>query len=411
MLMVLVAVLGTLLAYFLGSEAVTRVQLHPPVIAGLPIPTVTHFVSIGIFAAGAMVSGWWAFTAWLAVGSLLVKKTSRVGLLLNGAVRKLAPKAIRGLLVSATSATLVLSVMPAQAQAPESPGDSSPHSISLKLSSTTLVGNSGMGNEATPSRSRNGSDSPEISLKLTSPSGTTAQGEPAEMTDHPTSSPSRTAGPTDSPNETTPGGGHSSEASETASPKSAIESPQPESSKASDDSTTGRVVAQSEHKERPEDAFFAQATTDTGSTQPVQSDTAEHAGNHATGSHSTKPVHQPELDSTASAHTSSNSESDRKQAVSNFSRDHLEVPGGTDSSETAEDDTTPAGPNARSVQVKPGDSLWQIAQESLPIDSTRAEIANLWHQIYALNKDAIGPDPNLIHTGTTLELPAASLDA
>jgi nucleoid-associated protein YgaU len=44
------------------------------------------------------------------------------------------------------------------------------------------------------------------------------------------------------------------------------------------------------------------------------------------------------------------------------------------------------------VTVKPGDTLSGIA----------AEYGKDWHKIYAVNKDTIGSDPNLIYPGQKL---------
>lgn len=50
-------------------------------------------------------------------------------------------------------------------------------------------------------------------------------------------------------------------------------------------------------------------------------------------------------------------------------------------------------------QTVAGDSLWGVAQEHLD-DGTR------WEEIYELNKDQVGQDPNLVLQGQTLTLPA-----
>lgn len=49
-------------------------------------------------------------------------------------------------------------------------------------------------------------------------------------------------------------------------------------------------------------------------------------------------------------------------------------------------------------EVQPGDSLSKIAQQFLN-DGTR------WKDIYAVNRDQIGDDPNLIHSGQQLRIP------
>ena len=62
----------------------------------------------------------------------------------------------------------------------------------------------------------------------------------------------------------------------------------------------------------------------------------------------------------------------------------------------AADETTAA---EKSYTIKDGDTLSDIAQEQLGD-------ANRWNEIYQLNKDAIGDDPDLIHPGKKLKLPA-----
>lgn len=56
------------------------------------------------------------------------------------------------------------------------------------------------------------------------------------------------------------------------------------------------------------------------------------------------------------------------------------------------------GPS-RTVVVRPGDSLWGLA-------ATHLDDPGRWPEIYALNRDLIGPDPGLIHPATRLRLPA-----
>ena len=60
------------------------------------------------------------------------------------------------------------------------------------------------------------------------------------------------------------------------------------------------------------------------------------------------------------------------------------------------------------VRVRPGDSLWAIAEERLGPRATVVDLVDYWHRIYARNADAIGPDPDLILPGLVLELPPTS---
>ena len=52
--------------------------------------------------------------------------------------------------------------------------------------------------------------------------------------------------------------------------------------------------------------------------------------------------------------------------------------------------------------VRPGDSLWSIAR-SHPAPGT--DVESRWRQIWRLNRDVVGADPDLIHPGQALRLP------
>ncbi len=58
--------------------------------------------------------------------------------------------------------------------------------------------------------------------------------------------------------------------------------------------------------------------------------------------------------------------------------------------------------------VERGDSLWRIAKALLlrsGSDASGASVASFWRSIYALNRDTIGDDPDLIHPGQVFEIP------
>jgi nucleoid-associated protein YgaU len=60
------------------------------------------------------------------------------------------------------------------------------------------------------------------------------------------------------------------------------------------------------------------------------------------------------------------------------------------------------------VVVRPGDSLWAIAAAHLPEDAAGVAVANAWPAWWAANRDAVGPDPGLIHPGLHLTPPSSS---
>ncbi|HEX2264961.1 MAG TPA: hypothetical protein VHH14_01635, partial [Solirubrobacterales bacterium] len=67
------------------------------------------------------------------------------------------------------------------------------------------------------------------------------------------------------------------------------------------------------------------------------------------------------------------------------------------------DHATGAG---ESVVVAPGESLWSISERRLGPGATARQIAAGADRIYALNLERIGSDPNLVHAGQRLLLPA-----
>lgn len=57
------------------------------------------------------------------------------------------------------------------------------------------------------------------------------------------------------------------------------------------------------------------------------------------------------------------------------------------------------------VVVRPGDCLWSLAARRLPATATNRQIEAEWHRWYRLNRSTIGPNPDLILTGSRLMAP------
>ncbi|ROS78510.1 LysM domain-containing protein [Cellulomonas sp. PhB143] len=58
------------------------------------------------------------------------------------------------------------------------------------------------------------------------------------------------------------------------------------------------------------------------------------------------------------------------------------------------------------VVVRPGDTLWSIAADALPVDATPSDVAAATRGWYARNVDVVGDDPDLILPGQHLSPPA-----
>ncbi len=63
--------------------------------------------------------------------------------------------------------------------------------------------------------------------------------------------------------------------------------------------------------------------------------------------------------------------------------------------------TRPAPEPPKTYTVKPGDTLWAIAKQTLG-DGSR------WREIYQANSDVIGKDPNLIRPGQVFRIPGGN---
>ncbi len=66
----------------------------------------------------------------------------------------------------------------------------------------------------------------------------------------------------------------------------------------------------------------------------------------------------------------------------------------------------PASPTpARTVVVRPGDSLWAISARALGAGARPADVASYGRRVHALNRAVIGPDADLVLPGQHLRLP------
>ncbi|MGR7026290.1 LysM peptidoglycan-binding domain-containing protein [Geodermatophilus sp. URMC 62] len=78
-------------------------------------------------------------------------------------------------------------------------------------------------------------------------------------------------------------------------------------------------------------------------------------------------------------------------------------PGGT----AEQSPTAPAAQPARHV-VQVGESLWTITAQLLGDQVSAQQVLDRWPEVYAANRDLIGPDPDLLRPGQELVLPQLS---
>jgi hypothetical protein len=62
--------------------------------------------------------------------------------------------------------------------------------------------------------------------------------------------------------------------------------------------------------------------------------------------------------------------------------------------------------DARTVRVRAGDCLWDLAEARLPGTASPQEVERAWRSLYRANRARVGPDPDLLRPGTALVLPA-----
>lgn len=62
---------------------------------------------------------------------------------------------------------------------------------------------------------------------------------------------------------------------------------------------------------------------------------------------------------------------------------------------------------ARTVLVRPGDSLWAISARTLGPGASAGDVASYGHRVHVLNRRVVGADPDLLHPGQRLRLPPA----
>jgi len=65
---------------------------------------------------------------------------------------------------------------------------------------------------------------------------------------------------------------------------------------------------------------------------------------------------------------------------------------------------------AAHVVVRPGDSLWRLAERGLAPGADTQDVDRRWRALYRANRAVLGPDPDLIHPGDVLDVTALTHD-
>jgi hypothetical protein len=68
----------------------------------------------------------------------------------------------------------------------------------------------------------------------------------------------------------------------------------------------------------------------------------------------------------------------------------------------------PVAREGRAVVVRPGDTLWELAERHLRPGASDAQVLELVVRIHRINRARIGPDPDLIFPGTHLTVPGGN---
>ena len=84
----------------------------------------------------------------------------------------------------------------------------------------------------------------------------------------------------------------------------------------------------------------------------------------------------------------------------------IAIAGSTAAAAPARDEQpTAVAPTVEGVLVRPGDSLWVIAERQLPRTASAAQVSASWPRWWAANRSVIGADPDLIQPGVRLAPP------
>jgi nucleoid-associated protein YgaU len=128
-----------------------------------------------------------------------------------------------------------------------------------------------------------------------------------------------------------------------------------------------------------------------------------HKGLHSSHRQSSASAHSTGAPASASQANQSASPNQGAQPASQ-NAENAAKPALSSDQTTVAANPTDAPEAAPTYTIKSGDCLWDIAKDKLG-DATR------WQEIYKLNLDKIGENPDLIHTGNTIALPSDATHA
>ncbi len=370
------------LAVLLGVQVISNLSAGV-LDSALVYEQVSSIVIVAVLAAGCAAATWWALSAWVLLALMVPVASRERRERWTQAVKVFVPRAMRPLIVTSTGLGLVLGSLPAAAveETPTVPAASQGFTLTMSspVPSTT----------STPAQ-----DTPAPSSEPVQDTQDAVVSSEASTTDEKTVGPDNdTAEPrdkhTNSPvQESEPEPAQSEEHPQDLEPEPAFSltfngAPRSEHSTSKPSLSTQKPAQ--EPTQKPQVRGGSHEAPDVAINVPSPSTVSEQPesfGQTPLPRH-VRNIDAPTISTTPATHTTA------------------EVTG---QEGNVANKSTPAQQATTQYTVTGGDSLWAIAAQQLPADASNKDIAERWQEIYELNREALGNNPDLIHPGTLLTL-------
>ncbi len=363
------AVVCSALALLLGSHVAARLTTDA-FGSALVYDQVGSVVIIAVLTAGCAAAAWWALSAWILLALMLPVASRERREHWARSVRVFVPRAMRPIIVAGTGVGMVLGSLPAAAveEVPTPPVAS--QSFTLTMSAPVS------GEEASTAVLEPSDDTAAISPDVTAGKVTVElDDDTVAVDDHSTSAPQP----------------------EPEQPEEPVDVPAP--------TPTFSLTFNEPSQQKQPDSTASESQESSSSQEGSNSPTSV----PAKAAEATEPRAEPQEISATSPSSQNSVQIPSPQAV-------------RATTQTGETFIKPAIPETQEAAgkqglvgnqspeqaahytVKAGDSLWKIAADQLPAHASNRDVAQRWQEIFELNREALGDDPNLIHPGTTLAL-------